>query len=101
MLDDSQRTGSSFEQRKLELVRDLLRRAFRDCYHRDFFAFDRTAHVFLIETGRGVQLTLVIPKATFEVPDFGRLCNAQLAETLRLARNGRVVLTPQGLDIHP
>jgi hypothetical protein len=76
------------------LVREFLRREFRDCSHRDFVAFDEA--VFVIETGRGSMLTLVIPKATFEDPDFARLLNAQLAETLELERARRVVLTLQG-----
>jgi hypothetical protein len=99
--DDVQRIRIPFDEDKLRLVREFLRREFRDCYHRDFFAFNQTAHVFLIETGRGSRLTLIITKATFEDPHFARLCNAELAETLKRAREARVLLTPQGLDVRP
>jgi hypothetical protein len=92
MADD----GSPFDEAQLLLIRDFLRREFRDCHHRDFIAFDQTAQVFLIETGRGCRHMLVIPKATFEHPDFARLCNAELAATLRRAGGARVTLTPQG-----
>lgn len=81
---------------KVELVREFLRPEFRECHHRDFFAFDETAQVFIIETARGYWHMLVIPNATFEHPDFARLCNAQLAATLALVRESRVILTPQG-----
>jgi hypothetical protein len=81
---------------RLELVREFLRREFRDCYHRDFFAFDETAQVFIIETSRGRWHMLIIPTATLEHPDFAQLCNAQLADTLTLACERRVTLTPQG-----
>jgi hypothetical protein len=94
MLDDRSRMATPFDESSLALVRKFLRREFRDCYHRDFIVFNEA--VFLIETERGSRLTLVIPKATFEDLDFVRLLNAQLAETLELARRGRVVLTPEG-----
>jgi hypothetical protein len=81
---------------KLQLIREFLHREFRDCHHRDFFAIDESAQVFLIETGRGFRHMLVIPRTTFECADFNRLCNAQLSATLKLAREGRVLLTPQG-----
>jgi hypothetical protein len=81
---------------KVEVVREFLRREFRECHHRDFFAFDETAQVFIIETARGYRHMLVIPNATFEYPDFVRLCNAHLAATLALVRESRVILTPQG-----
>jgi hypothetical protein len=94
MGDDSRLVDSPFDEGKLRVVREFLRREFRDCSHRDFVVFDEA--VFVIETGRGSMLTLVIPKATFENQDFVRLLNAQLAETLELERASRVVLTPQG-----
>jgi hypothetical protein len=96
MADGRRPTGSPFDEVKLLLVREFLWREFRDCHHRDFFAFDQTAQVFLIETGRGFRHMLVIPKATFEHPDLPRLCIAHLAVTLKLAREGRVMLTSQG-----
>jgi hypothetical protein len=88
--------SSPFDEAKVRLVREFLGREFRDCHHRDFFAFDKTAQVFLIETGRGFRHMLVVPKDTFEDGDIGRLCNAKLAATLKLARAGRVMLTPEG-----
>jgi hypothetical protein len=94
MGDDSRLIDSPLDEGKLRLVREFLRREFRDCSHRDWVVFDEA--VFLIETERGSMLTLVIPSATFENPDFGRLLNAQLAETLEVERASRVVLTPQG-----
>jgi hypothetical protein len=93
---DRRSMESPFDETKLLLVREFLYREFRDCHHRDFFAFDRTAQVFLIETGRGFRHMLVVPKDTFEDADLGRLCNAELATTLKLAREGRVMLTPHG-----
>jgi hypothetical protein len=72
---DRRGTGSPFDEGNLLFVREFLWREFRDCHHRDFFAFDRTAQVFLIETGRGVRHMLVIPKATFDDADLGLLCN--------------------------
>ena len=80
----------------LQRAREFLQREFRDCHHRDFFSIDERSQVFLIETGRGFRYMLVIPKDTLERADFDRLCNAQLTETLRLAREGRVLLTPDG-----
>jgi hypothetical protein len=94
MGDDSRLIDSPLDEGKLRLVREFLRREFRDCSHRDWVVFDEA--VFLIETERGSMHTLVIPSATFENPDFGRLLNGQLAETLELERARRVVLTRQG-----
>ena len=96
MVDNRRPIGSPFDEVQLLLVREFLGREFRDCHHRDFFAFDQTAQVFLIETRRGFPHMLVIPKVTFEGADLGRLCNAHLVATLKLARAGRVMLTPQG-----
>jgi len=53
----------------LQLVREFLEREFRNCEHRDFFAFDTTAQVFVIGSERNLRYTLVIPKETFEDPD--------------------------------
>jgi hypothetical protein len=93
---DHRSPESPFDAQKLLLVREFLCREFRDCHHRDFFAFDGTAQVFLIETGRGFRHMLVVPRDTFEAADLGFLCNAHLAATLKLARDGRVMLTPEG-----
>ena len=96
MLDDDRRRGSQVDEGKLLLVREFLRREFRDCHHRDFFAFDQAAQVFLIETGRGFRHALVIPKATFDHPDFAFFCNAQLADALQQARGFPLTLRPDG-----
>jgi hypothetical protein len=96
MGSDRRAIESPFDETKVRLIREFLWREFRDCYHRDFFAFDKTAQVFLIETGRGFRHMLVVPKATFDDGDVGPLCNAYLTATLKLARNGRVMLTPRG-----
>jgi hypothetical protein len=93
---DRRAPESPFDEAKMRLVREFLCREFRDCHHRDFFAFDKAAQVFLIETGRGFRHMLVVPKAAFEDGDIGRLLNAELAATLKLAREGRVMLTPTG-----
>jgi hypothetical protein len=90
------RLWAPFDQEKLHLIREFLRREFRECHHRDFFTLDQTAHVFLIETGRGFKHTLIIPRATFQAADLPRLCNRQLTETLKLASQGRVLLMPDG-----
>jgi hypothetical protein len=90
-----------FDEAKVLLVREFLRREFRGCKHRDFVTFDPTTHVFIIEPERGVRRTLVIPTATFDVVDFGALLNAQLAETLTHAGEGGVTLTPDGPDVRP
>jgi hypothetical protein len=96
MVDEGRRTGSPFDEGRLQLVREFLHREFRDCHHRDFFAFDQAAQVFLVETGRGFRYMLVIPKATFEDDGLPRLCNAQLAATLKLSREGRVTFDSAG-----
>jgi hypothetical protein len=89
-----------FDEKKLFLVREFLRREFRDFDHRDFVVFDPPAQVFVV-TKRGVEHTLVIPKATFElaVAEFAVLCETQLVDALQHARGGRVTMTPDGLDV--
>jgi hypothetical protein len=96
MGDQRPSARTPFDEGKLQLVREFLQREFRDCYHRDFFAFDEAAQVFLIETGRGIRHMLVIPKATLDDPDLSGFCNAHLAATLKFSHEGRVLLTPQG-----
>ena len=80
------------------MVRELLRREFRDCSHRDYSQVEPPAHVFIIETEHNVRHTLVIPKVTFDVVDFPALCNAELVDVLKAARDGRVTLKPEGPD---
>jgi hypothetical protein len=87
--------GTPFDQEKLELVREFLRREFRGCQLRDYFEFDKTAQVFLITTDRNVRHMLVIPRDTFRVSDFTRLLNRQLVTALKLSGSLRLTLTPQ------
>jgi PHD/YefM family antitoxin component YafN of YafNO toxin-antitoxin module len=80
----------------VRLVLQFLRREFRDCRHRDYFAAHERAHVFVVETERGDRHMLVIPEATFQAEQFTTLLNAGLAATLARARNSRVTLTRDG-----
>lgn len=88
-------TEIPFDHEKLELVREFLRREFPGCQLRDYFAFDKTAQVFLIATDRNVRHTLVIPGGTFRDADFTRLLNQQLVTALKLSGSLRLTLTPQ------
>jgi hypothetical protein len=88
-------SGTPFDQEKLELVREFLRREFRGCQLRDYFEFDKTAQVFLVATDRNVRHTLVIPRDTFRDSDFTRLLNPQLVTALKLSGSLRLTLTPQ------
>lgn len=84
------------DEDKLLLVREFLRREFRDCQHRDYFEFHTATQVFLIDTDRNVRHTLVVPRGTFEDADFALLLNVQLVTALKLAGGVRITLTPQG-----
>ena len=95
MTSERPETRVPFDEARLQLVRAFLRREFRGCRHRDYFEFDKTAQVFLIETDRNVRHTLVIPKSTFEDADFIVLLNRQLVTALELAGSLRVTLTPR------
>ena len=87
--------GSRFDDSKLQLLREFLRREFRDCYCVDFVAV--AAQIFLIDdTWAGFRRVLIVPEATFAEADMSLLCNANLVETLRDARENRVTLTSQG-----
>lgn len=88
-------TGTPFDHEKLELVREFLRREFRGCQLRDYFAFDKTAQVFLVATDRDVRHTLVIPADTFRDADFTRLLNRELVTALKLSGSLRLTLPPQ------
>jgi hypothetical protein len=96
MDDDRPGTQVPFDEDKLQLVRQFLRREFRSSEHRDFLASDRAAQVFVIGSEHGLRRTLVIPKETFEEADLGRLLNVQLVTALKLAVGARITLTPQG-----
>jgi hypothetical protein len=95
-MKDRPGTRVPFDEEKLQLVREFLQREFRGSEQRDFFAFDRTAQVFVIGSGHSLRRTLVIPKETFEDADFARLLNVQLSTALKLAGGVRITLTPQG-----
>jgi hypothetical protein len=97
--DDQQSHWAPFDQGNVNLVRDFLRREFRDSEHRDFVVFHPTAQVFIIVTPRGVRHMLVIPEATFEAAHFSALCNASLADALAHFR--LVTLTSDGPETGP
>jgi hypothetical protein len=80
----------------LRLVRDFLRREFRDCQHRDYWEFHTRMQVFVIETERGMRHTLAITQRTLENGDLGVLLNQHLVTALEDARGRRVTLTPRG-----
>jgi hypothetical protein len=95
MNDHRQGPRVPFDEGKLQLVRTFLRREFQGCRHRDYFAFDKTAQVFLIETEQQSRYALVIPKSTFDHRHFSRLLNPQLVTALRHAGARGVTLVPQ------
>jgi hypothetical protein len=88
-------TEMPIDQEKLQRVREFLRREFRGCQLRDYFEFDKTAQVFLIQTDQNVRHTLVIPRGTFRDAGFTRLLNQQLVTALKLCGSLRFTLTPQ------
>ena len=80
----------------MRLVREFLRREFRGSRHEDSFNSVEMVQVFVIETSQGFRHTLIIPKSTFEHPDFALLCDARLAEALHSALEIPLVLKPEG-----
>ena len=86
------------DENKLQLVREFLQREFRASRHEDYFDSVEMAQVFVIDPIQGPRHTLVIPKRTFEDPDFTMLCDARLVEALQSALDTRLVLTPEGAD---
>jgi hypothetical protein len=97
MMDGRPGMQAPFDEEKLQLAREFLRREFRGCQHRDYFEFHTTMQVFVIETERGVRHTLAITRRTFEEGDFSRLLDHQLVTALEGANGGRITLTPRGL----
>jgi len=91
--------GTPFDREKLDLIRQFLYREFRDARHHDFPAVEDSAQVFLIETRGGLEHMLVVPKRTLDSVELPRLLNPALTETLACARDGRVLLTPDGPTI--
>jgi hypothetical protein len=93
-----QTPDAQVDEGNLRLVREFLRREFRDACHDDYFDRAKAAQVFLIDNTRGLRHILVIPKATFEHVDFGLLCNTHLVDTLQRSQAVPVSLTPEGID---
>ena len=90
-------TPPPIDENKLQLVREFLQREFRASRHEDYFDSVEMAQVFVVEPIQGPRHTLVIPKRTFEDPDFTLLCDARLVEALQSALDTRLVLTPEGV----
>ena len=84
------------DEHKLRLVREFLQREFRTSRHEDYFDSVEMAQVFVVETIQGLRHTLIIPKRTFEHPDFTLLCDARLVEALQSALDTPLMLTPEG-----
>ena len=97
MMDGRPGIQAPFDEEKLQLAREFLRREFHGCQHRDYFEFHTTMQVFVVETEKGVRHTLAITKRTFEEADLGRLLDHQLVTALEGAPGGRITLTPRGL----
>ena len=96
MLNNEAATPSPFEEHKLRLVREFLQREFRASRHEDYFDSVEIAQVFVIHTSRRPLRTLVIPKGTFEHPDFTLLWDARLADALQSALDTPLRLMPEG-----
>lgn len=88
---------SPFDETKLQLVREFLAREFRDCQLRDYFSFDRTAQVFVLNANHsGLRHTLVIPRETFDDAEFAEQFGTHLVATLKDAGGAPVTLSSQG-----
>ena len=96
MIDNETATPSPFDEDKLRLVREFLQREFRTSRHEDYLDSMEMAQVFRIEPSKGPGHTLMIPKGTFEDPDFTLLFDARLIETLQSALDTPLILTPEG-----
>ncbi len=84
------------DEDKLRLVRKFLQREFRAFRQEDYFDSVEMAQVFRIEPSRGPGYTLIIPKGTFEHPDFTLLFDARLVDVLQSALDTPLILTPEG-----
>jgi hypothetical protein len=96
MTDDGNPTPLPFDEHKLQLVRTFLQREFRTSRHEDYFDSVQIAQVFVVEPVQGPRHTLIIPKGTFEHPDFTLLCDARLVEALQSALDLPLLLMPEG-----
>ena len=96
-MTDTTGTPSPVEEDKLDLVRRFLQREFRNARHHDYFDQTKSAHVFLIETSRGLRHTLLIPQSLFDHRDFLLLMDGRLAEGLQESLEVPRTLTPGGL----
>src|SRR5258705_13386942 len=96
MLNNEAATPSPFDEHKLGLVREFLQREFRASRHEDYFDSVEFAQVFVIHTSHRSLRTLIIPKGTFEHPDFTLLWDARLADALQSAVDTPLRLMPEG-----
>jgi hypothetical protein len=87
-----------FDEAKLRLIREFLRREFRLAEHRDYYDPEETAYVFVIETPGRQPHTLVVPARTFERGDLSLLCSTHLVDALRGSGAVRTWLTPDGVE---
>ena len=99
MTDKNPGIPSPIDDDKLQLVREFLRREFRNFAHQDFYDPERTAQVFVIEATAKARHALVVPRDTFKDRDFVYLMTAQLADALQQARDVPLILTPEGPHI--
>jgi len=89
--------GSPFDEAKLQLTREFLRREFRGCELRDYLAIYGSAfQIFIVEVSPRLRHTLLIPEETFLGEDFARLLDVHLVTMLTLAREAPVTLTSRG-----
>ena len=54
MIDGRPGMPAPFDEEKLQIVREFLRREFQGCRHRDYFEFHTSMQVFVIEPEKGV-----------------------------------------------
>jgi hypothetical protein len=95
-MTDNENATPSLDEHKLRVARAFLQREFRASRHNDYFDSVEMAQVFEIEPSKGPRRTLIIPKRTFEHPDFLLLLDARLIETLQSAIDTPVILMPEG-----
>jgi hypothetical protein len=99
MGEETRPEWAPFDEAKVLLVREFLRREFRDCQHREFVAFEPLAKIFIVEAKDGIRRTLLVPRATFDADNFSGFFTVQLVDALE--RDRHVTLNPDGFDVHP